>query len=231
MVASAGPRPQRQVVRDSLGVGVAVGSYGVAFGAASVAAGFSPAQTSVSSLLTFTGGTQFAIAGVIAGGGSAAAALGSGYLLGARNTLYALRLTPLLRVHGWRRALAALFTIDESTAMALGQSQPRTSRVAFWWTAGAVYLFWNLATLLGAVGARALGDPRRFGLDAAIPAAFLALLAPRLRTGPMARRVALAGAGIAALLIPLTPPGIPVLAACAALVVATGPDPSGRPNE
>jgi len=94
-----------------------------------------------------------------------------------------------------------------------------------------VYLFWNLATLLGAVGARALGDPRRFGLDAAIPAAFLALLAPRLRTGPMARRVALAGAGIAALLIPLTPPGIPVLAACAALVVATGPDPSGRPNE
>jgi predicted branched-subunit amino acid permease len=231
MVASAGPRPQRQVVRDSLGVGVAVGSYGVAFGAASVAAGFSPAQTSVSSLLTFTGGTQFAIAGVIAGGGSAAAALGSGYLLGARNTLYALRLTPLLRVHGWRRALAALFTIDESTAMALGQSQPRTSRVAFWWTAGAVYLFWNLATLLGAVGARALGDSRRFGLDAAIPAAFLALLAPRLRTGPMARRVALAGAGIAALLIPLTPPGIPVLAACAALVVATGPDPSGRPNE
>ena len=219
---------QRRVIRDSLGVGLAVGGYGVAFGAASVAAGFSPAQSSVSSLLTFTGGTQFAIAGVIAGGGSAAAALGSGYLLGARNTLYALRLQPMLGVHGWRRALAALFTIDESTAMALGQSRLQLSRLAFWSTAAAVYVLWNLSTLLGAVGAQALGDPKRFGLDAAIPAAFLALLAPRLRAvldGPRfaarrSRLVAAGGAVIALALIPLTPPGVPVLAACAALALA-----------
>ncbi len=218
------PPPQAsdrgQVVRNSLGVGFAVGSYGVAFGAASVAAGFTPAQTSVLSLLTFTGATQFAIAGVIAGGGTAAAALGSGYLIGARNTLYALRLKPMLEVHGWRRALAALVTIDESTAMALGQSQMRLSRLAFWWTAGTVYVCWNLATLLGAFGAKALGDPARFGLDAAVPAAFLALVAPRLRSGPVAKRIAVAGALIAVALIPLTPPGIPVLVACAALVLA-----------
>jgi predicted branched-subunit amino acid permease len=223
---STNPRPDepdaaqhRQVIRNSLSVGLAVGSYGVAFGAASVAAGFSPSQTSVSSLLTFTGGTQFAIAGVVAGGGTAASALISGYLLGARNTLYALRLKPLLGVHGWRRALAALLTIDESTAMALGQSNPKLSRAAFWWTAFAVYVLWNTSTLLGALGANALGDPARFGLDAAVPAAFLALVAPRLRAGRVQRRVALLGAGIAAVLIPLTPPGIPVIATCAALAI------------
>jgi predicted branched-subunit amino acid permease len=212
---------RRRVIRDSLSVGVAVGSYGVAFGASSVTAGFSVAQTSVSSLLTFTGGTQFAIAGVIAGGGTALAALGSGYLLGARNTLYALRLKPMLEVTGWRRPLAALLTIDETTAMALGQARQPMAKLAFWWTAGAVYLFWNLATVLGAVGAQSLGDPKRFGLDAAIPAAFLALVASRLRSGAIPRRVAVVGAAIALILIPLTPPGIPVLASCAALAVGT----------
>lgn len=217
----AGPDGRRRVITDSLGVGLAVGAYGVAFGAASVAAGFSPAQTSVSSLLTFTGGTQFAIAGVIAGGGTAAAALSSGYLLGARNTLYAVRLKPLLAVGGLRRWLAALVTIDESTAMALGQREPRLSRLAFWWTAAAVYFFWNVFTLLGAIGARLLGDPRRLGLDAAVPVAFLALLAPRLRAGLLPVRVAIAGAVIALVLIPLTPPGVPVLASCAALVLAS----------
>jgi predicted branched-subunit amino acid permease len=210
---------RRQVIRNSLSVGLAAGSYGVAFGAASVAAGFSPSQTSVSSLLTFTGGTQFAIAGVVAGGGTAAAALSSGYLLGARNTLYALRLKPMLAVRGWRRALAALVTIDESTAMALGQPHPKLSRLAFWWTAVGVYVLWNAATLLGALGTDALGDPAQFGLDAAVPAAFLALVAPRLRSGMLPIRVAVAGALIAVVLIPLTPPGIPVIAACAALAV------------
>jgi predicted branched-subunit amino acid permease len=210
---------RRQVIRDTLSVAVAVGSYGVAFGAASVAAGFTPSQTSVSSLLTFTGGTQFAIAGVVAGGGTAAAALGSGYLLGARNTLYALRLKPILGVRGWRRALAAMFTIDESTAMALGQTHPKLSRMAFWWTAFSVYVLWNMATLLGAFGAKALGDPATFGLDAAVPAAFLALVAPRLRLGITPRWIALLGAVIALVLIPLTPPGIPVIAACGALVI------------
>lgn len=239
---------RRKVIRDSAGVGLAVGVYGVAFGAASVAAGFTPAQTSVSSLLTFTGGSQFAIAGVVAGGGSALAALGSGYLLGSRNTLYALRLSNLLQVRGWRRLLAAQFTIDESTAMALSQQRPTLARVAFWWTAGSIYLLWNLSTLAGAIGASVFGDPRQFGLDAAVPAAFLALLIPQLKvretdqlnsqaavnSGHAARGrrlmklwwpvgqsipVAVVAAVIAAILIPITPPGVPVLSAGAALVL------------
>jgi 4-azaleucine resistance transporter AzlC len=207
-------------VRDSLGVGIAVGAYGFAFGAASVAAGLSVLQTCLLSLLAFTGGTQFAVVGVVAGGGGLAAALPSGLLLGARNTLYAMRLAPLLQVRGMRRWLAALGTIDESTAMAVAQREPRLSRVAFWWTFGGVYVFWNLTTLVGAVVGTVV-DPATIGLDAVIPAAFLALLAPRLRAGRIERGMAVAAAVIAGVLIPFTPPGVPVLAACAALLLAT----------
>ena len=206
-------------VRDSLGVGIAVGAYGFAFGAASVAAGLSVLQSCLLSLLAFTGGTQFAVVGVVAGGGGLAAALTSGLLLGSRNTLYAIRLAPLLRVRGLRRLVAALGTIDESTAMAVAQPEPRLSRVAFWWTFGGVFVFWNLTTFVGAVVGTVV-DPAVIGLDAVVPAAFLALLAPRLRSGVLERRIAVAAAGIAALLIPFTPPGVPVLAGCAALLLA-----------
>jgi 4-azaleucine resistance transporter AzlC len=211
---------KRTVIRDSLGVGIAVGAYGFAFGAASVSAGLSVVQTCLLSLFTFTGGTQFAVVGVIAGGGTVAAALASGLLLGSRNTLYAMRLAPLLRVRGVRRLVAALGTIDESTAMAVAQPEPELSRVAFWWTFAGVFTFWNLTTLLGALVGSVV-DPPAIGLDAVVPAAFLALLAPRLRSGALEKRIALAGALIAAALIPVTPPGVPVLAACAALLLAT----------
>jgi predicted branched-subunit amino acid permease len=215
------PDEHRAVVRASLAVGLAVGAYGFAFGAASVAAGLSVLQSCLLSLLAFTGGSQFAVVGVVAGGGSVAAALGSGWLLGSRNALYAMRLAPLLRVRGGRRLLAALGTIDESTAMAVAQRDDRSGRTAFWWTFAGVFGFWNLFTFLGAAGAGALGDPNRFGLDAVVPAAFLALLAPRLRDGRVQRRVAVGAALIALILIPVTPPGVPVLAAAAALVLAT----------
>jgi predicted branched-subunit amino acid permease len=214
------PAPARRATaRDSIGVGVAVGAYGFAFGAASVSAGLSVLQTCLLSLLAFTGGTQFAVVGVVAGGGSGGAAQAGGLLLGSRNTLYAMRLAPLLRVRGVRRVVAALGTIDESTAMAVAQPTPELSRVAFWWTFGGVFTFWNITTLLGAVTG-SLIDPASFGLDAVVPAAFLALLAPRLRNGALERRIAVAAGVIALALIPFTPPGVPVLAACAALLIA-----------
>jgi predicted branched-subunit amino acid permease len=137
-----------------------------------------------------------------------------------------MRLAPLLRVRGPRRLLAALGTIDESTAMAVGQKEEPLARLAFWWTFASVFLMWNLSTLLGAAGATAIGDPQKFGLDAVIPAAFLALLAPRLRDGRIERRVALGGAVIAFVLIPITPAGVPVLAATAALLLAARMRPS-----
>jgi 4-azaleucine resistance transporter AzlC len=213
------PAARRATVRNSLGVGVAVGAYGFAFGAASVAAGLPVLQTCLLSLLAFTGGTQFAVVGVVAGGGSGAAALSSGLLLGSRNALYAMRLAPLLQVRGARRLLAALGTIDETTAMAVAQREPRLSRVAFWWTFAGVFTFWNLTTLVGAVIGSVV-DPATIGLDAVVPAAFLALLAPRLRSGRLERAIAVLAALIAAALIPVTPPGVPVLAATAALLLA-----------
>ena len=207
------------MARKPFNFGLAVGAYGFAFGAASVAAGLSVLQTCLLSLLAFTGGTQFAVVGVVAGGGGVGAALAGGLLLGSRNTLYAMRLAPLLRVRGVRRLVAAHGTIDESTAMAIGQRSPELSRVAFWWTFGGVFVMWNISTVLGAV-AGSLVDPASIGLDAVVPAAFLALLAPRLRSGVLERRIAIAGAGIALALIPLTPPGVPVLASTAALLLA-----------
>jgi 4-azaleucine resistance transporter AzlC len=210
---------RRAVIRNSLGVGVAVGSYGFAFGAASVAAGLSVLQTCLLSLVAFTGGSQFAVVGVIAGGGSAGTALAGGLLLGVRNTLYGMRMAPVLKVRGTRRLLAAHGTIDESTAMAVARPQEHLARLAFWWTFGGVFTFWNLSTLIGAV-AGSLIDPRAVGLDAVVPAAFLALLAARLRAGPVERRVAIGGALIAVLLIPITPAGVPVLVATAAVLLA-----------
>jgi predicted branched-subunit amino acid permease len=211
---------RRRIIRDALSIGLAVGTYGIAFGAASVAAGLTVLQSALLSMLAFTGGTQFAVVGVLAGGGTGVSAVSSGLLLGARNTLYAVRLRPLLGGLGPGRWLAAHGTIDETTAMAVAQPTPALSRAAFWWTACSVWLGWNTATLLGAFGANALGDPARFGLDAVIPAAFLALLAPRLRAGPVERRVALLAGLVALVLIPLTPPGVPVLAGTAGLLAA-----------
>lgn len=206
---------RRGVLRDSLGIGVAVGAYGISFGALASAAGLSVPQACALSLLLFTGASQFALIGVLAGGGAALAGVLSALLLGSRNTLYAVRLAALLPESGPRRVLAAQLTIDESTAMATGAPEG-LERVAFWATGAAVYLLWNLGTLLGALGATWFGDPASLGLDAAVPAAFLALLAPRLR-GRRPVLVALAGGALALAAVPVTVPGVPVLVAALAV--------------
>lgn len=203
---------QRAVVRDSLGVGVATGAYGVSFGAVGVASGLDVWQTCVLSLLMFTGASQFAMAGVFAAGGAAPAAAATALLLGTRNTLYGLRLAKLLDLRGWRRVGAAHLLIDESTAMALGRSTRGLARLGFLTTGGSIFLLWNLATAVGALAGEAIGDPRDYGLDAAVGAAFLALLWPRL-TSVLTRAVAVAAAAVALGLVPFTAAGVPVLVA------------------
>jgi predicted branched-subunit amino acid permease len=198
-------------------VAAAVSTYGVSLGALSVAAGLSIAQTCALSVLMFTGGSQFALIGVIGAGGGGIAAVASAGLLGIRNAFYGLQVAPMLGVRGPRRLLAAQGTIDESTAVGTAQlvtsaSRPELARLGFWVTAGAVFTLWNLATLIGAVIGNQLGDPRRYGLDAAAAAAFLALLWPRLRR-IRPRAVAGVAALVALLLVPVAPAGVPVLAA------------------
>jgi predicted branched-subunit amino acid permease len=200
------------VLRDSLGVAVATGTYGVSFGAVSVTGGFSVLQTCALSLLVFTGASQFALVGVVSSGGNPLAGSMSALLLGTRNTLYGLRVAPLLRLGGWRRAVHAHALIDESTAMAVAQPTPELARTGFLATGWAIFGLWNLATLLGAVGGEAIGDPRTYGLDAAVGAAFLALLWPRL-SGTPERLAAVLAAALALGLVPVTTPGVPVLAA------------------
>ena len=212
--------PNRRVLRDSLGVGVATGAYGLSFGALAVAGGFSIPEACVLSLLMFTGGSQFALVSTVTNGGSGAAGAATAVLLGSRNALYGLSLSSLLRVRGARRAAAAQLVIDESTAMAVGQDNERDARFGFYATGLAVFALWNLATLIGAFGASAIDDPSTYGLDAAAAAAFVALLAPRMTS----RRAWIVAAGamvVALALTPLVTPGVPVL--CAALVaVAVG---------
>jgi predicted branched-subunit amino acid permease len=207
-----------QVVRQSLSVGVATGLYGVSFGALSVAAGLSVLQTCLLSLLLFSGGSQFAFVGIVGAGGSGVAAVATSTLLGLRNGLYGLQLARLLRLVGWRRLVGAQVTIDESTAVAIGQPERPASRLGFWVTGAAVFVLWNLTTLVGALVGNALGDPKKYGLDAAAASAFLALLWPRLKAGE-ARVVAVAAAFVAIVLSPFVPAGVPVLAAGLAAVV------------
>lgn len=210
---------RRKVITDAIGIGAVTGAYGISFGAVSVAAGLSVAQTCALSLLMFTGGSQFAMVGTIGGGGGAWAGAATAALLGVRNAFYGLELTPILRLRGLRRVGGAQLVIDESAAMGVAQPTDELGRLGFWSTGVAVFVGWNLMTLVGAVGASALDDPGTFGLDVAGPAAFVALLAPRL-TGREPWVVALVAAAVALAAAPVLPAGVPVLLAAAVAVVA-----------
>jgi predicted branched-subunit amino acid permease len=213
--ADGGGRPDAAVVRDALGVGVAVGLSGFAFGVTSAGSGLTLTQTCALSLLVFTGASQFALVGALAAGGSALAAAAGAFFLGARNAFYGLRLSQLLALPRVLRPLAAQWVIDETAAVSLAQPTRRSARIGFAVTGLSLYVLWNLTTLLGALGADAIGDTRAWGLDAAGPAVFLALLAPMVKSGT--ERVV---AGLAVLLglglLPVLPAGVPVLAAALA---------------
>jgi len=184
-----------------------------------VAAGLNIWQTIALSTLLFSGASQFAVVGIVAAGGAGGAAVATSTLLGMRNGLYGLQMSRLLGVRGLRRVPAAQLTIDESTAVAIAQPERSAQRLGFWGTGLSVYVLWNLTTILGAVVGNALGDPKRFGLDAAAPAAFCALLWPRLKSGNT-RAVAAVAAVIALVVAPHAPAGIPVLVAALAAIVA-----------
>ena len=199
-----------QVDRTALSVAFTVGLYGAAFGAAGVTAGFSILQTCLLSILLFSGASQFAVVGIMGAGGSAVSAIATATLLGFRNALYGLQMAPILKVKGLKRILAAQITIDESTAVATLQENDADRRRGFYVTGIGVYVFWNLFTFLGALGASAIGDPSVWGLDAAVPAAFCGLIWPRLKnkTHFVVSAVAI---GWALLLTPITPAGIPII--------------------
>lgn len=215
---------ERELIRRARSQGVqvalAVSLYGVSFGALAVISGFSVAQTMVLSLVMFSGASQFALIGVIATGGAAAgfAAVASAGLLGIRNGLYALRMSPIVGPGALKRLVAAQLTVDESTAVGSAQSSLESNRAGFWTTAILLYTGWNIATLLGALLGDVLGDVRTWGLDAAAAAAFLGLVWPRLQAKePIA--VALAAGFLTAILLPALPAGVPILVVAVLTIV------------
>ena len=209
------------MVRDAAAIGLTTGAYALSFGALGVTTGLSVAQTCALSLLMFTGASQFALLGVLAGGGGAFAAAATAALVGSRNALYALRVAPLLGIRGVRRLLGAHLVIDESTAMAIARPEGPLARLAFYATGLAILLCWNVGTLAGALGGQALGDPETYGLDVAASAAFVALIAPQARTRE-ARLVAVGAGAVALVCVPLLPAGVPVMIGALAAALAVG---------
>jgi predicted branched-subunit amino acid permease len=214
-------RVSSPTVRDSLSVSVTVGAYGVAFGAAAVANGFSVLQSCLLSLLTFSGASQFAVIGVIGAGGSAISGIATASLLGTRNGLYGVLMAPILKVRGFKRLVAAHITIDESTGVSLSQESrgEQAMRQGFWLTGFGVFIFWNIFTLAGALGAKAMGDPSAWGLDAAVPAAFLGLVWPRLKSSTD-KTLAIVAAGFAIATTPFLPAGLPIIGTALLAVIA-----------
>lgn len=203
-----------------LSISIATGLYGISFGALAVAAGLSVVQAVAISLLMFTGGSQFAVVGVIGGGGGWPSAITEGALLGIRNAIYGIQMNELLRPAPRVVPLMAQVTIDESMATASAQTDPDEQRRGFWTAGVGIWILWTAFTLVGALAGDALGDPKRWGLDGAAVAAFLGLLWPRLHgRGPIEVAVL---CGVATLVAtPFLPAGLPiVLAAVVAALIA-----------
>ncbi|HIF65468.1 MAG TPA: branched-chain amino acid ABC transporter permease [Acidimicrobiia bacterium] len=207
--------------RDGFLLGVAVGIFGVTFGVLASASGLSAFKATTMSLLVFTGASQFAAIGIVSSGGEPLSALGTALLLAARNGVYSLSIAQTLPTNGLKRLIAAQLVIDETAAMSKAQPVPEVSQEVFWVTGISVFIFWNAGTLVGVFAGQVVGDPLSWGLDAAFPAGFLALLLPHL-SDRRKRLAALLGAVIAVISIPILPQGLPVLAAALGAVVAAG---------
>ncbi len=198
----------KRVLSTSISVGLATGLYGISFGALAAVAGLDLLSIMLLSILMFSGGSQFAFIGVIAAGGAPISAITSSWLLGVRNGFYAMRLNDVLAPRGFLKLVAAQLSIDESNGVSAAQDDFKSQRVGFWATGIAVFVFWDLATLLGALAGDFLGSAETWGLDAAAAAAFLGLVWPKLKDN---KTLALAASVVAVVGSLFLPAGVPVL--------------------
>lgn len=213
--------------RDVLALAGAIAVVGASFGAIAVASGLPWWMPSLLSLLVFAGGAQFMVVGVVAAGGGLVAAVLGALVLNARHVPFGLAIGSIMGRSWPARLAGSHLMIDESVAFAMAQEDPRRARAVFWACGAALYLSWNVGTLAGALAGQVIGDPAALGLDAAFPAALLALVLPALRGRTRARNAALLGAAIALATTPFLPAGVPVLLALCGLVVLV-PTPASR---
>lgn len=213
------PPIDRDDLRDVLALAAAVGVVGMSFGALAAAAGVPVPITVGLSVLVFAGGAQFLVVAVVAAGGGAVAAVLGGLLLNARHLPFGLAMAGTIG-DGWpARLLGAHLMVDESVAFARARGTGRRARIAYWSCGAGLFTAWQLGTVVGLLAGRAVPDPSVFGVDAAFPAALLALVLPGLGRAD-ARRVGLAAAAAALLATPVLPPGLPVLVGLLGLLAA-----------
>ena len=208
---------ERSILRDAATIAGATGIIGMSFGVLAVGKGISTTMTCGMSLLVFAGGSQFVLAS--AAGTSLVTAVVAALLLNLRHVAYGLSIAPFLRGNLLVRAISSHLVLDESTAYSLSQPEPRLSRRAFYAVGVLLFACWQIGTLAGALLGTSIGDPRRYGIDAAFPAALLAMLWPSLDSLPV-RLAAVAGAVIAVGMTPVVSPGIPIMLAGLGVLVA-----------
>ncbi len=209
------PSGIRAGVRAAMPLALVPILFGASFGLLADEAGMSPLGAVVMSATTFAGSAQFAAASILESGGGAAAAIVAAVLLNARYVPQSLTVASIFPGSRWRRFFEAQLIVDESWALS-----GRTGRFDYGVLAGAgllLYVLWVGGTALGTVVGDLL-DPEAIGLDAAFPALFLALLAPYLRSR-RALVTALVAAAITLVLLPVSPPGVPIVAASLACLI------------
>ncbi|GAA4243323.1 AzlC family ABC transporter permease [Dactylosporangium darangshiense] len=208
------------VVRDVTALCLAGVVVGLSFGAIASAAGVPLGKIVVMNAFVYAGGAQFLAVGLAGAGASAVAIIVAGLLLNARHLPFGLAIGNEVLGDGRpARLVGSHLMTDESVAFALAQQEPGRRRRAYWLTGVCLFLTWNVSAGVGAIAGSALGDPNTFGIDAAFPAALLALTLPSLKDRP-SMRVAVAGAALALVTTPFLPAGLPVLVALLALAFA-----------
>lgn len=212
------PKEQfRAGVRAGVPVSVAIAMVGVSFGVIAHQADLSPGLAILMSALAFSGSAQFTALAIVASGGGVGPAVVGAALMNARYLPMGVALAPSLPGGPLFRALQSLTVVDASWALA-SQGDGRFDRWLMFGSSLSQYVAWVGGTAAGALAGNLLADPHALGLDAGYPAFFLALLMLELKTA-RARMAALLGAVIALCLVPVAPPGIPVLVAGLAALI------------
>jgi 4-azaleucine resistance transporter AzlC len=214
--ASASAAGYRDGLRAASAIAATVWFFGASFGLLARSEGMGAAAPLIMSATTFAGSAQFAASSILGGAGGAAAAIAAAVLLNARYAPISISVAPLFRGPRLRRLLESQLIVDESWALAARGG--RFDRRILLGAGLLLYVSWVTGTAVGVLAGDALGDPKDLGLDGAFPALFLALLVAQLRTR-RAATAALAAATIALALIPLTPPGTPIVVASAACLL------------
>lgn len=214
---SAEARSYRDGMRAVLAIAATVWFFGASFGLLARSSGLGILAPLVLSATTFAGSAQFAITSILGTSGGAAAAIAAAVLLNARYVPISISVASLFHGPRLRRLAESQLIVDESWALA-SRGGGRFDRRILLGAGLLLYVSWVSGTAVGVFAGESLGDPKSLGLDGAFPALFLALLVPQLRA-PQAALAAVVGGAIALILIPVTPPGTPIVAASAACLL------------